>query len=104
MHPALLALCNQSVSIAPLSARDSFNQHSYSTAVTSDAYVEYHTTMVRASDGQEKVSSAQVYVDGSVAVALTSRITLPDGQTPQILAIDELCDENGDADHKVIYT
>jgi hypothetical protein len=59
--------------------------------------------MIIDSQGRETVSSVQVYIDGDDEVETTSRITLPGGEQPVILKVEERTGPGGMAHLKVIY-
>lgn len=94
----------QTVAIEPFSAYNDYGEPTYGTAVSNNARIVQKTKMVRDAGGKEVVSTTQIYVNGSATVATTSRITLPDGTKPLILAIDITPDARGNAYLKVIYT
>jgi hypothetical protein len=104
MDAGLLVLLNQHVTIAPATGLDSEGMTTYGTAVTYDALVVGKQKLMRDMQGREVVSSAQVYVDGTAVVTASSKITLPDGTTPTILAVSSYPDLDGVTDHQVIYT
>jgi hypothetical protein len=45
--------------------------------------------------GAAFVSSAVVHLDGRPSIGLRDKITLPDGATPQILAVKSYSDQSG---------
>jgi len=104
MDAGLLLLLNQHVTIAPATGLDSEGMRTYGTAVTVDALVIGKQKLVLDSQGRDVVSSAQVYLDGTAVVTTESKITLPDGTTPVILAVSVYPDLDGVTDHKVVYT
>lgn len=104
MDAGLLLLLNQHVTIAPATGVDTEGMRTYGTAVTYDALVIGKQKLVRDAQGRDVVSSAQVYVDGTAVVTAESKITLPDGTTPVILAVSVYPGLEGVTDHKVIYT
>ena len=52
--------------------------------------------MVRMSTGQDKLSGAAVYLDRAPGITPADQVTMPDGATPAILAIDRFADQHGD--------
>ncbi len=71
---------------------------SWNTCVS--AWVIADPKEVRTATGEERVSSVQVVFDTGAAAppAITpeSRLTLPDGSTPQILSVQKIIDQYGD--------
>lgn len=106
MHPALLALLQQRVTIEPYTEADPFGAPGYGPPVEYPARVVGEMRMVRTPDGEEVVSSTKVTIpgppDGPEAVDPRSRITLPDGSQPPILAAPGYPDETGTIDHHVL--
>jgi len=95
---------NQTVTIEPFTGVNAYGEPQYGAAADYQAYVQYKTKLVRNAAGQETVSTAQVYLDGSVNVGIQDRIALPDGSQPVILSIEALPDETGSTHHKVVNT
>jgi len=95
---------NQIVTIEPFTGVNAYGEPQYGAAVQYSAFVQRKTKLVRDRMGQEVVSTAQVYLDGSVDVGIQDRITLPDGSQPVILSIEALSDETGNTHHKVVNT
>ncbi len=79
-------------------------KRTYSAAAATKARIARKPTMIIDSQGREMQSSVQVYVDGDVEVEVTSRVTLPGGNQPIILAVREMIGPGGTAYAKVIYT
>jgi hypothetical protein len=104
MDKAVLLILNQSVTITAATGLDGNGMETYGTGVVVKAIVFHKQRLVIGPQGDSVVSTAQVYVDGPTAVTTSSKITLPDGTTPLILAVSTYPDQNGDTDHKVIYT
>jgi len=80
--------------------------YSWQTITTIAARVEFTNVLIRNSEGQEVVSTCQIYCNGDTVIDLRDKITIS-GTTvtyPEILAIAENPDENGVIDHKVIFT
>jgi len=61
----------------------------YAAANDVPCYIERHSIMVRGSDGEQVVSSTQVYVDPTLAGMFTakSRVTI-DGATSTVITVD----------------
>ena len=104
MDASLLLLLNQLITIEPTTGMDAYGQSSYGTGVSVKARVEGKNRMVMDAQGNNVVSGTTIYVDGITVVATSSRITLPNGTKPLVLAIAEMPDINGTCHHKIIYT
>ncbi|MBC7340893.1 MAG: hypothetical protein H5U02_00305 [Clostridia bacterium] len=97
-----LAWFKQTVTVEPFSGTNAYSEPVYGAPVTYSAFVQRKTKLVRDRTGREVVSTAQVYLDGSVNVGVQDRITLPDGSQPVVLSVEVLPDETGSAHHKVV--
>ncbi|MBW2561268.1 MAG: hypothetical protein JRE40_10505 [Deltaproteobacteria bacterium] len=104
LEQGFLEWFNQTVTIEPFTGVNVNGEPQYGAAVQYSAFVQRRTRLVRDRAGQEVVSTAQVYLDGSVDVGIQDRITLPDGSQPVILSIEVLPDETGSTHHKVVNT
>ena len=88
MHPALLALCTDTIQHAAYQGQDDYGYAVHGTPVTRLARVEYVAKSFTNRQGEERVSRAIVYVDGSIPIDPGDAITLSDGTTPQIQALE----------------
>lgn len=104
MDKATLLLLNQTVTIAPATGVDGYAQPTFGTGVLVNAVVFGKQKVVKNAQGQDVLSTAQTFVNGTTAVTTSSKITLPDGTTPPILAVATFPDADGTTHHKVIYT
>ncbi|MGA9772359.1 MAG: hypothetical protein WBV94_25220 [Blastocatellia bacterium] len=98
----LLKMMPHTVTIEPFANQDEYSKASYGAPATFRCYVDFRPKMIRKIEGQEIVSSAQVYVGGVSGATVKARITLPDGSQPVILMVNKLSDEGGDY-AEVIY-
>jgi len=108
MDAELLALCNQTVTRYPFLRYDEHNDFKWDMVnfVTFKARIEFSNKLVRNQQGQEIVSTCQIYCNGDTAIDIRDKITA-DGLTkadPEIIMIQQNPDETGAIDHKVIFT
>lgn len=75
--------------------KNAYSRMIYDDPVAYQARIEQRTTLIRDQDGRERVSNVQIYLATEVLLPLSARITLPDGSTPSIMAIEQVRDENG---------
>ena len=70
---------------------------SYSTAPsTHKAYIQAGNRLVVGPDGKEVVSRATIFVlSTSASIGVQDRLTMPSGNTPRILNVDQLNDVDG---------
>lgn len=102
VDPALSELMLQTVTWQPRSSLNSYGEPTFGTAVTIACRVERDVKMVRTADGQEVVSSAQVYTDEVHGVTVKDQLTFTDGTLVDILSVATHWDEVGPS-HEVIY-
>jgi hypothetical protein len=99
MDAALVGLLQQTVSVASATTTNLYGETSHGTATELAARVEPRVTQIRKADGAVVPSKAYVYLDGDASITTQSQITLPDGTTPVILAVEKHTDETGAVDH-----
>lgn len=92
---------NQTVKIAPFSARTAEGRDTYGSDVTVAARVQPYTRMMRRSDGEELKPSAKIFVEASVSVGLHDQVTLPDGTKLPVLEVSTSYGAYGPS-HKVV--
>ncbi len=91
-----LKLAPQTVTIAPLSTTTLYGAPSYGTAVSYSASVQRRAQLVAGPDGREVTSRTQVFVmSSSASVSEQDRLTLGDGTTPRIIAVETWADDQG---------
>lgn len=90
-----LEMMIDTITLEPQTAIDGYSKPTYGQAVEKRARVEYRTRLVRTVEGVEAVSTATTILFDVLAVDPTSRITLPDGSQPKILAVNNYKDTSG---------
>jgi len=97
-------LLNQSISINVRTGLDGYGRNSYSETTTAyNARVQPKLQMVLDTSGQEKISSAVIYVAGSADIDVEDMITLPDSTTPEIIKITKGIDQYGNTEYRAVY-
>jgi hypothetical protein len=106
MDAELLALCNQTVYKYAFLNYDDHNDFTWDNNFsTFRARVEFTNKLIRDQNGQEIVSTCQIYCNGDVTIDERDKIKVAGLKAdPEILSIQQNPDENGNIDHKVIYT
>jgi len=105
MDNALLSLMPDTITLEAYSTQNAYNEPTYAAATTHQCRVQGRVKMVRTVQGDEKVSTVQVYLATAAGVTVRDRVTLPTRFTPRqpvILAVDYRSDEQG-AYGDVIY-
>lgn len=91
-----LDMMPHSVVVASASSMNSYGKLSHSaTNSTYSALVQYEQKLIRAMDGTEKISMAQVIMASTKFISPNDKITLPDGTKRPIFKIDTLADDEG---------
>ena len=79
----------------PFLADDSNGNRSYGASATYPVIVQHRSRWVTSRDRTGQLSKSNIQFLESVAVTEQDRITLPDGQQPQILSIEDVLDPDG---------
>lgn len=95
----------------PLTGRNDYGKETFGTATSYVARVVQKPHNVTDPQGIEVVAKGEVWVGPKVGdvdsalptIGVTDQITLPDGRTPTILAVDTYPDEVGDHHLKVHF-
>lgn len=92
---AFLEFMPHTITVYPFSSINQFGEETYGTGTVYQAMVEERPNKVLNSFGEEVVSSHVVYVNSTVRIPLTSRVTLPDGSEPSLIRSDVFSDTDG---------
>ncbi len=98
MHPALLALMNQSVTFQHFASRDAWGNPTYSGVLTLNCRVKGGPEQVLNKAGQMVTSQVQVWVPTSSGISADDLMTLPADfvpQSPPIIRVDRVPDAGG---------
>jgi hypothetical protein len=99
----LAALLRQTVTHRPFVSRDRYNKATYGAATPLAARITRRPKLIRAADGQEKMSSAEVWLDVWPTMGQEDQLTLDDGTAPPILRVDRLAGPDGSAHHTKVF-
>ncbi len=111
MMPELVQLYRQAVTVEARSSVDQYNQPSYAAGVSYQARVSGKRRLVRNDQGDEVISTHQVYFYLTPAIGAHDRITLSTGDVnstelgarqPKILAVGKHPDDLGRV-HLTVY-
>ena len=89
------------VTLSTVASRDDYGVPTYNTGVEFVARVVRRHRLVRTVDGDEVISTAQVWIAGCPTISPDDQIELSDGSTPPILAVEKFQDENGPSHVKI---
>jgi hypothetical protein len=88
----------------PLMSRDDYGAPTYGAAVPfANARLVRSPKLVRDASGDQVVSSAQLWLVGTPAIAPDDQVTLSDGTTPSIVNVGRWQDEAGESHTKVFF-
>jgi len=95
-------MLTDTVGISARASTDTDREETFATAISYPAWVEPGPKMFRDAQGREAIASAVVYVGPTPTVLETAKITLPDGRTRRIQAVQRPRDKQG-IHHQEIY-
>lgn len=73
-----------------------YGEPTYGASVTYTARVEHRTRLVVDTDGNEVRSGATVFVmSSSASITVNDKLTMSDGRTPRLLAVEPIHDDEG---------
>lgn len=82
------------VTIAPFSSYDNYGSPTHGADATYNGRYMQMNELVRTTDGEEVISTGQLYVDNDYSPNQLDKVTLADGSTPKILQIQESKDRD----------
>lgn len=96
VHPELAAMMTETVTLAPPAGRDAYGAVTAGAAINPTCRIVYRPRITRNVEGVERTSDIQVRLDDDYDVTTSWVITLPDGSSPAILAVESYPDEDGE--------
>lgn len=101
----LLELMPSTVTVSTRSSHNAYGEPSYSTSsVSYRARIVEKPGFIRSGEGEDIAYSHTLWVrsTGAVSITATDRITLPDGSSPPVVAVERMSDEDGENHCKVM--
>jgi len=99
---AIVGLWHVSVTLTPRSTADAYSNGVPGTAVVVRGRVVYGNKRTWSVSGEEVVSGVQIYCEDVPTFDVTGTVTLPDGTTPKIHAVNRVSWPN-DSSHLEIF-
>jgi archaellum component FlaG (FlaF/FlaG flagellin family) len=102
---AFLGLMNSTVTVSTRGASNNYGEPSFSTSsVDYRARIVEKPGFIRSAQGEDIGYSHTLWIrsTGSVSITATDRITLPDGSSPPVVAVERYPDETGPNHVKVM--
>lgn len=97
-----LDMMTDTVTWAVLTSRNDFGVPTYAAGTSFEARVVRKHKLVRDAAGDQVVSTAQAWIGGTPAINPQDKVTLSDGTSPPIIAVERFQDEVG-ASHSVVF-
>ena len=91
------------VTLAANTGLDKYGQRSFGAGTPVLARVQEKTERVTSASGEEVLARGRAYLGELTGVTTAYMITLPDGTTPEILAVNKVNDEDGPHHEVVIF-
>ena len=82
---------------------DRYGQPVYEAPTEHPARVVYRQRLVRTPRGDKAIARGECWLPGDPGITVDSRLTLPDGSCPAILAVERLADDQGSWHTKVFF-
>lgn len=95
IDPDLKRLMTETVTIKAPSSRDQYNAITFGTGTDYTCRIAQTNKIVRDAMGHEKVARHKVWLAEYVTATPEYQVTLPDGTTPPIVAVEQYPDDNG---------
>jgi hypothetical protein len=103
MDPALAALLTDTISHATYTGQDSYGTPTWATPVSHPARIEWRVRRMMTAQGEERISTVRVFLEGTVVVEPRDKLVLSDGTAPAIQRVTRLTDETGAWHHTEVY-
>lgn len=87
----------------PFLSQDKFGERTFGAGVAIQARVQEREERVTIPSGEEVLARGRVYLGALTGATTADRITLPDGTTPEILAVRKVDDEDGPHHEVLIF-
>ncbi len=102
---AFLSMMDSTIRVSTRTTHDNYGAPAFAASTASyRARIVHKPGYVRAADGEEVSYAHVMWVasTGSVSITVSDRITLPDGTTPPVIAVERYPDESGPHHVKVM--
>jgi hypothetical protein len=99
MDPQLKKVLNNQISVSKVTTFNKTGDITYKDPTVVSCYISGEVKMVRNLAGVEVVSTLSIFISGTDATSLNlqhnDKVTLPNGRTPPIIAINNYYDDKG---------
>lgn len=105
MSSLLERWAHQSVTIEHAAATwDAEGNPVLGTSSANTGIIQQTNKLITDVNGQEKVSTCQIFLSGNSTIGYKDKITLPDGSQPRILSIEYMPDFDGNNEYVRVWT
>lgn len=94
-----LSLFKSSVTISTRASHNNYGEPSYGSGTAYSARIHAKEGFVRSASGETIEYTTVVWVASTKAFTVDDRVALPDGSTPQVVAVERPFDEDGTQHH-----
>ena len=98
-----LSLMNSTVTISTRASHNNYGEPSFGSGTGYRARIHEKAGFVRTADGETLEITTEVWVNSTKAFTVDDRIALPNGTTPQIVAVNRPFDEDGAQHHIKLF-
>lgn len=99
LEPEFVAMLSETVYHAAYSGQDGYGQPTYAPAIARACRIEWKLRRIVTATGQERMSRARVFLDGTFTMDLRDQLTLPDGTMPTLQLVYAPSDVDGTRHH-----
>lgn len=100
----LADLMNDTIVVNARNSIDKYGKRGFASSGTTytNCRVQTGSKLIRDAAGKEVIENGRVYVLGQCNISIGDKVTLPSGNTPTVILIDDVSDEHG-IDHVVLH-
>jgi len=91
------------ISHRPLTGFDSYANRQFGTLTTYSVIIQHKERMVKAENGDQRLSKTQIIFLQPLNVTMEDEITLPDNTQPQILMVEGVMNPDGVMYNPMVY-
>jgi hypothetical protein len=91
------------ITIETFASRDGYGERSFGAPTPVLCRLQEKTERVTIPSGEEVLARGRAYLAEITGVTVEDKITLPDGTTPEILAVPKVNDESGPHHEVIIF-
>lgn len=98
-----LSLMNSTVTVSTRASHNNYGEASYGSGTSYRARINAKSGFVRTASGETVEFTTTIWMNSTKAFTADDRVALPDGTTPEVLAVERPFDEDGTQHHVKWY-